>query len=337
VGKETRPKREELEFLFNLFLKGYQDTDILAKYLELEEDGKLTFPLRTDRRMVSKIRDEFEAARAVLEPHLRLRIDPAVQKAQDEHLQKIQLEIQRWKVSLHIPDVASPNTFEYSNNLHSITIRKNNPVFKRLPEHLPRPGYDALWDDYDHWEKIYIEYQRLHESLCQQILKEADVRFKFTEQREREADELKAARDAMQSSTSWQPPESRFSPHAAESFPIPFFTAIRDKSLGKEIKLKFDPPLRLPFDDTEMLHDQLVVNDMKVLISENISGTNQSKYETMVKEYLISSEVADLIELTNTLRKLTDQISLVLDEILERRDYIRHTCRLCPASDIAGH
>lgn len=332
MGAKSRPKREEREFLYNLFLNGYDDSDILTVYLKLDEAEKLKFPLRVDRRMIREIREEFEAARAVLEPHIRMQIDPAVQKAQDEHLQKIEQEIKRWKVSLYIPDVASLNTFEYSSNLNSITVRRNNPVFKWVTEHLPRPGYDSLWDNYDNWKRKYIEYLRLHESLCQQIMKEADVRFKFTEQREKEAKELKAERDAMKSSRLWQPQEILFPPHATESFPIPFFMAIRDKIKGKEIKLKFDPPLRFPLDNTEMLHDQLVVNDMKVLISQNVSGTNQSKYETMVKEYLNGAKVTYLIDLINALSELTDKIGLALYEILERRDYIHYTCKLCPVS-----
>jgi hypothetical protein len=86
MGKEIRPKREELEFLFNLFLQGYEkDDEVLGKYLELNDDGKLRFPLRTDRRIIKQIREEFAAARTVLEPYLKKQIDPAASKLYQEH------------------------------------------------------------------------------------------------------------------------------------------------------------------------------------------------------------------------------------------------------------
>jgi hypothetical protein len=86
MGKNARPEREEQEFLFGLFLRGYSDADVLAKYLELEDERKLNFPVRTDRRTIRQMRGEFEAARAVLEPYLRQQLDPAFEKAREEHL-----------------------------------------------------------------------------------------------------------------------------------------------------------------------------------------------------------------------------------------------------------
>lgn len=101
MGKEIRPKREELEFLFNLFLQGYEkDDDILAKYLELNENGNLKFPLRTDRRIIKQIREEFAAARAVLEPYFKQRIDPAVSKLYQEHQNELIRLVERLSADL---------------------------------------------------------------------------------------------------------------------------------------------------------------------------------------------------------------------------------------------
>ncbi len=106
MGKEIRPKREELEFLFNLFLQGYEkDDDVLAKYLELEDDGKLKFPLRTDRRIIKQIREEFGAARTVLEPYLKQQIDPAASKLYQEHQDGLIHLVKRLSTDLepHLP------------------------------------------------------------------------------------------------------------------------------------------------------------------------------------------------------------------------------------------
>ena len=122
MGKEIRPKREELEFVFDLFLRGYADADVLAKYLELDNDGKLAFPLRTDRRLISTIRQEFEAARTVLEPYLRRQIDPASQKAREEHLDAVRTEIESLRNILKVENIhpcPSGSRFRSSSSVSS--------------------------------------------------------------------------------------------------------------------------------------------------------------------------------------------------------------------------
>ena len=84
--------------------------------------------------------------------------------------------------------------------------------------------------------------------------------------------------------------------------------------------------------DKKMVLEGLTVNGKGVLVAENPLDANKDMYESMVKEYLNIDKVTDLIESLRCLRKLTDNIRTSLDEIMERRDYIRYTCRLCPAS-----
>lgn len=85
MGKEPRPKREEVEFIFRLFLDGYKDGDILTKYTGLQEAEKLKFPYRTDVRLIKQLREEFNASRIVLEPYLKQQIDPALAHKREEH------------------------------------------------------------------------------------------------------------------------------------------------------------------------------------------------------------------------------------------------------------
>lgn len=111
MSKQSKPKREELEFLFKLFLEGYSDGDVLTEYTRLEEEQKLKFPYRTDIRLVKQIRGEFDAARTILEPYLKAQIDPSSAKAREEHLAEIRRRIEGWEqelvklqlVSSHIP------------------------------------------------------------------------------------------------------------------------------------------------------------------------------------------------------------------------------------------
>jgi hypothetical protein len=76
----------------------------------------------------------------------------------------------------------------------------------------------------------------------------------------------------------------------------------------------------------------LQVNQMEVLVAEDFSGSNKSEYEAMVKEWVNSKKATDFIGRWKRLNGLREDIRLHIAEILERRDYIRHTCSLCPGA-----
>jgi hypothetical protein len=266
---------------------------------------------------VWRLRHDYEeikqlAPESVENEHKEL-ITPALQKAQDEHLDNIRRELEGWRGRIFILDIAAVELSNYSSIPASFAAQKDIPLFKALNEHLPPPAYGSLWDDYDSWESKYIEYLRGHKGLRQQIVEEAKAKFNLPTRQEANK---KLRLEVV--------------PHVTESFATPFFMAFHYKSLGKELELKFDPPLPYPISSKGIVLEGLRVNNSEVLIAENVTGTYKSKYEAMVKQYLESNSVTNLIAFLSRLRKLTDKINIALDEILERRDYIHHTCRLCP-------
>jgi hypothetical protein len=84
MSANPKPTSEELRFVYDLILKGNTDADILAEYGHLLEAGQLMFPSRVDKRFVWERRKELEAAKAVLEGHLKA-VDPIVVKRKEEH------------------------------------------------------------------------------------------------------------------------------------------------------------------------------------------------------------------------------------------------------------
>ena len=86
MGKGQSPTADELKFVYDLLAQGYSDTDIIGKYEELNRHGKLeTLQLRQDVRFIRQRRKEFEAARTVLEGHIRKSESPLIMDAKREH------------------------------------------------------------------------------------------------------------------------------------------------------------------------------------------------------------------------------------------------------------
>ena len=85
MSKNPKPTAEELRCIYGLILRGYEDADILAEYAELYENGNLMFPCRTDKRFVRERRKELAAAEAVLQGHVKKKVDPVISKRKEEY------------------------------------------------------------------------------------------------------------------------------------------------------------------------------------------------------------------------------------------------------------
>jgi hypothetical protein len=86
MGKGQSPTADELKFVYDLLAQGYSDTDIIGKYEELNRHDKLgTLQSRQDVRFIRQRRKEFEAARAVLEGHIKKSENPLILDAKREH------------------------------------------------------------------------------------------------------------------------------------------------------------------------------------------------------------------------------------------------------------
>jgi len=178
MGKEPRPKREEVEFIFRLFLDGYKDGDILTKYTELQEAEKLKFPYRTDVRLIKQLREEFNASRTVLEPYLRQRLDPAFEKARGQHLDEIHSLIDHWW-----SEVKTPEIYQVAVDFSGFILSENRGLSEGAKEHLPFP---SLWQDYGDWKTQRTKYIGTCKKLRRQIrkswvIKETEIAPSFEE------------------------------------------------------------------------------------------------------------------------------------------------------------
>jgi len=84
MSRNPKPTPEELRFIYDLIIKGYDDTDIIEEYTHLYEQSQLPFPLRGDKRFFQDRRKELASAREVLQDNLKA-VDPIATKRKDEH------------------------------------------------------------------------------------------------------------------------------------------------------------------------------------------------------------------------------------------------------------
>jgi len=77
MGKGQSPTPSELEFIYELFDKGYSDTDVLAEYQKLKEHGMLgKLPLREDIRFIRQRRKEFETSQRIIKSRFNVHTVP---------------------------------------------------------------------------------------------------------------------------------------------------------------------------------------------------------------------------------------------------------------------
>lgn len=154
MGREPRPRMEELEFIFELFLKGYNDGDVLDHYTNLEEKGQLKFRYRTDYRLIKQLREEFMAARSVLEPYLRQQIDPIVAKAREDHLSNIAQLLRNWR-----DQIKSAQLLDAHATIYNV---EEEPLFEYILHHCPlvKVEYEALKDQREQYKSTEEEMAR---------------------------------------------------------------------------------------------------------------------------------------------------------------------------------
>lgn len=159
MGRQVKPNREETEFVFGLMVDGLDDKQIIEEYRRLDEDGDLIFPLRKDIRIIRELREQFNAARTIIEPHLRQKLDPAVQKARESHLAEIEELITKLKASF----LVAPMEQMSNDGIES------NPLFNALQDHIP---YDSFWGNYNTWKRERKELAEIYFKIKVEIEEE---------------------------------------------------------------------------------------------------------------------------------------------------------------------
>lgn len=107
MSRNPKPTAEELKFVYQMILNGYDDSDILAEYARLYDDGQLMFPYRTDRRFIRQCRKELDAASAVLQEHLNKQVDPTMVKHREEHFAEL-ADISKFLLANGLESVSCP-------------------------------------------------------------------------------------------------------------------------------------------------------------------------------------------------------------------------------------
>ena len=86
MSKNPKPTAEELEFVYGLMAKGYDDASVLAEYARLYEAGTIKFSYRTDKRLIRQLRMQYTAAQKVI-PVQAIAADPIVAEARRNHFE----------------------------------------------------------------------------------------------------------------------------------------------------------------------------------------------------------------------------------------------------------
>ena len=94
MGKGESPTRHELQFIYELFDKGYSDAEVLREYGRLGAADKLgVLPYRNDIRFIRQRRREFEAAQGILEAKFKAKSIPTWVRQHWDDLDKVAAEL----------------------------------------------------------------------------------------------------------------------------------------------------------------------------------------------------------------------------------------------------
>lgn len=131
MSRNPKPTAEELKFVYQMILNGYEDSDILAEYSHSYDNQSLVFPYRTDGRFIRECRKQLETALEVAQEHLKKKVDPIIVKRREEHL----------------ADLADMTKSLLANGLDSVsrpgwTTDKSRQVKYLLPNQNAASGYD---------------------------------------------------------------------------------------------------------------------------------------------------------------------------------------------------
>jgi hypothetical protein len=113
MAKNPRPTREEYRFIYDQLLKSGGDVkSVLAEYALLYEAGRLIFPYRADERLIEDAKKQLEAAREVLEEHIRTRVNPVMINAQTQHFSQM-TKIAKYLLTYNEKHDDAPETEEW--------------------------------------------------------------------------------------------------------------------------------------------------------------------------------------------------------------------------------
>lgn len=301
MGKQAGPSPEELEFIFEGFTRGLSDREVLDEMQDTE------FPVRNPR-FIRERRKEFNATRTVLEITLKQQIDPVLVKAKEEHFAEIRSLIEEWKDAVRTPEVNEMSLSKegYLKVPFSKLEYQFNPLFDLLREHLPVP---ILWQNHSLWIGKISDYFESCKNLIKEIAEDDRV-------------------------VKWLEEYPSWEEHVVIE---PVLRCISDRALGREPKLLDDPNPNTgefePFLEVSSKPDsrKFIERLSKTSYTEELTVDHINLVDPAIcTHYLNSQEAVHVVNLFIEMRDLELKIRESLNEILIKRDYIIHTCQLCP-------
>jgi len=222
-----------------------------------------------------------------------------VEKALQQHLDEIRDLVEQWKVSISTPEIFQVSS-DFSNTTCPFGKRR---LFGSLRDHLP---FSDLWQDYDDYKAKRGEYVDTCKKLAREI---------------RESWGIEGV-------------------DAALGFEKPVLRLISRQ--GKELQYKLF--VIEGHDPAEPTYQLLLANDAVVLEGRDTKTRHftsleheeckgeilPTEYQRIAELFLRSNIASEAKRLLADLRGLEDTIHGSLEEILLRRDYIGHICKLCP-------
>jgi hypothetical protein len=174
MSKNPKPTIEELRYIYDLILQGYDD-DILAEYASLYHASTLMFPYRTDKRFARERRKELSATQGLVKERMQA-TDPLIVEDKRKHLDKMRELMKKWKEQLttevaeplggYVPNFPTQFTKEDNNgpaiyeprgslcwevnrdnSVNVWFLVEHDPLFPYLREHLSESEIWSIFDD----------------------------------------------------------------------------------------------------------------------------------------------------------------------------------------------
>lgn len=254
-------------------------------------DLKAEFKIRDSRTLEKQLRHARE------EQALRVARTEIIKESLRDHMAEVRSLIETWSSCIKAPSPPSSSRYPLSGAEQT----EQNRLFEGIRQHLPFP---ELWKSYQTFKEKWDEYLSTCEQVHCQVVEEANTEWGL---------------DLLET----------------EEFVPRLTSAFSWETLDRAIKLATGIKIRKPQYLAALLppesNIQYLTCDGRVILY--YAGDAQcfaDKHWTMIGEWGQYEKVANLVRVLEELRSLAEKIYGILEEALLRRDYILHTCRLCP-------
>jgi len=256
----------------------------------------------TDLKSEFKIRDSRTLGRQLTqareEQALRMAKTEIIKESLRDHLAEIRRLLETWGASVKAP---SPPSFD-RYPLSAAEQAEQSRLFEGIRGHLPFP---ELWRSYQALKVKWEEYMTTCEKLHCQVVEKAKEKWELSllDKNER--------RTGLAASFSW------------ETLDRAIKVALGDSQAGMPHYAA--APLNPQVPELEYL-----MCSERVILYGNQALRYAEDHRSMIAELARSEGVANLVGLLVELRDLEKRVRDIVEETLLRRDYILHSCRLCP-------